>query len=66
MIGLAGYVGDYDFTWNQFLLLFGVHLVWYVGILISTAAASAAVAGTHLSEYPGRPQRHHRDAVSDR
>jgi two-component system sensor histidine kinase RpfC len=36
MIGLAGYVGNYDFSSLQFLLLFGVHLVWYAGLLIST------------------------------
>lgn len=36
MIGLAGYFGDYDFSSYQFLLLFGVHLVWYLGLLIST------------------------------
>lgn len=36
IMGLAGYVGDYDFTWGQFLLLFGVHLVWFAGLLIST------------------------------
>ena len=36
MLGVARYVGDYDFTWNQYLLLFGVHLVWYGGLLIST------------------------------
>lgn len=36
MLGFARYVGDYDFTRDQFLLLFGVHLVWYGGILLST------------------------------
>ena len=36
MIGIAGYLGNYDFTLNQYLLLFAVHLVWYTGLLIST------------------------------
>jgi len=36
MIGLAGYLGDYDFTLEQYLLLITVHLVWYVGLLVST------------------------------
>lgn len=36
LLALARYVGDYSFTWDQYLLLFGVHLVWYGGILIST------------------------------
>ena len=36
MLAFARYVGDYDFTWNQYLLLFGVHLVWYSGLLVST------------------------------
>ena len=35
MLGLSGYFGEYDFTWQQFALLFGVHLAWYGGILIS-------------------------------
>jgi len=38
MLGIAGWVGDYDFTWPQYLLLFGVHLVWYGGLLVSTLA----------------------------
>lgn len=36
MLGIARYVGDYAFTWNQYALLFGVHLVWYGGIFVST------------------------------
>ena len=36
MLGFARYVGGYDFTWSQYLLLFGVHLVWYAGLLVST------------------------------
>lgn len=35
MLAFARYVGNYDFTWNQYLLLFGLHLVWYAGLLIS-------------------------------
>ncbi len=35
MLGLSGYLGEYGFTWQQFALLFGVHLVWYGGILLS-------------------------------
>ncbi|MCB1792585.1 MAG: response regulator [Gammaproteobacteria bacterium] len=36
MLALARYVGDYSFTWDQYMLLFGVHLFWYGGILVST------------------------------
>ncbi|MCB1802417.1 MAG: response regulator [Gammaproteobacteria bacterium] len=36
MLALARYFGDYDFTWGEYLLLFGVHLVWYGAILVST------------------------------
>lgn len=36
MLGIARYVGDYDFTWSQYQLMFAVHLVWYAGILVST------------------------------
>ncbi|MCB1723161.1 MAG: response regulator [Chromatiaceae bacterium] len=36
MLWLARYFGDYDFTWNEYLLLFGVHLIWYGGLLVST------------------------------
>lgn len=36
MLGIARYFGDYDFTLQQYLLLFAVHLVWYGGLLIST------------------------------
>lgn len=35
MLAIARLLGDYDFTWNQYLLLFGVHLVWHSGLLVS-------------------------------
>ncbi|MDJ0740398.1 MAG: ATP-binding protein [Gammaproteobacteria bacterium] len=36
MLAIARYMGDYTFTWNQYLVLFGVHLVWFVALLVST------------------------------
>ncbi len=36
MLGIARYMGDYAFTWLQYQLLFGLHLIWYVAILLST------------------------------
>ncbi len=32
-VGIAGYVGYYQVDWNQFVVLFGIHLVWFLGIL---------------------------------
>lgn len=36
MIGIAGWIGSYDFTWPQYFLLFGVHFVWFTTIFVST------------------------------
>ncbi len=36
MVGIAGWIGSYDFTWQQYALLFSIHFVWFVTILIST------------------------------
>ena len=50
MLGIARYVGDYDFTLSEYLLLFAVHLVWYGGILISTLVRPGLWRGrTYLS-----------------
>lgn len=41
LVGLAGWTGYYTIDRQAFYLLFGLHLAWYVGILVSTILAPA-------------------------
>jgi len=41
MLGTAHFVGDYDFPWQHYLLLFGFHLPLYLGLLISSVLRPA-------------------------
>lgn len=36
-IGLAGWMDYYRVNWGEYLLYFGAHLAWFVGILVSVA-----------------------------
>lgn len=38
-VGAAGYLGYYQVDWNQFVILFGLHLIWFLGILYSVVTS---------------------------
>ncbi len=41
MLGTARWTGDYDFPWQHYFMLFGFHLMWYLGLLISSVLRPA-------------------------
>ncbi|MCB1786535.1 MAG: response regulator [Chromatiaceae bacterium] len=50
ILAAARLIGDYDFPWSHYALLFGVHLVWYLWILVSTIRRPETwAARTYLS-----------------
>ena len=46
MLGCGRYVSSYEFTWNRYQLLFGVPLVWYLGLPLGTLRCPKLCRGT--------------------